>query len=565
MKKRIIISFIATGILVASTYKCWLTYKPINLNFHISGSGIYNIKTYLNKKDNNEFKRNKTANEIVNIDSTQDVSLSIKKCKKAKRLKIAFDCADEAQNPQKTLIIKDIELNDKQIEDLENFTSQSASIKPEKDKLVIIPSEKYFEIVYNTPLNIKNKINIDVQALIILCVLSYLLSYKLTSYMADFKNIKNKSRIEILFLSILGILLIIPTSYITDEKYSKKENRKLAEKQSFIKDNEINYNYGKEFDTWFSDRFNLRYIIVTTYHKLRFILTYQLYRQNNTYYYNKKTRWAFNTDWEQHQDSSANFPIYYKKIKTLNDYCEKNHIKLYILLAPTKMYAYPQYYPFNIKYDNNVHFSKYVNRKMGKDIAIYPLEQIITASANGYTFPQGDPHWSEYGAFTGYKVLMKTIKQDFPNLKVLDENDFIISHNKLAKTDFGGTYNKGHEYTVLGIGKRQLKAEYKSYEYKKINQLTINSNQNNLAENSYLPNGYNKKVFLIGNSFSENLFIFLKSTFKSVHKKRFNNPAEIDVLKMSRWENEIENYKPDILIICLTSIRSFAQLYGDEE
>ena len=57
----------------------------------------------------------------------------------------------------------------------------------------------------------------------IILVLTFLFTYKLTDYLADFKTLKYKSRIEIVFLSIFFILLFIPMSYINQDKKSIQE------------------------------------------------------------------------------------------------------------------------------------------------------------------------------------------------------------------------------------------------------------------------------------------------------------------------------------------------------
>ena len=50
---------------------------------------------------------------------------------------------------------------------------------------------------------------------------------------------------------------------------------------------------------------------------------------------------------------------------------------------------------------------------------------------------------------------------------------------------------------------------------------------------------------IIGNSFTENFVTFLAPSFREVKKRRCNI-AVADNLNLSRWENEIYEYKPDI-------------------
>ena len=563
MKKRVCISLVATIVCIALTNKFWLTYKPINLSFTMKGSGVYNITAIFNKRDNNDFISCKSANGIFNLNEDNKISLNVKTSQKLKRLKIAVNTDKTPESGGQTLNISGLQLYGDNITDLQNFSANNADIKVLNNSLVLTPKNKNFEITYNTPFTIKAKPIFDYKFFIIIAVLSYLLLYKLTSYLADFKNVKNQSRIEIVFLTIFGMILIIPASAINNEKYSEHENRKLAEKPQFVVENEINYNFGKNFDTWFSDRFNLRTEMIKLYNKTRFILTYGVYKQNQTYYFDKHTQWAFDSNWEQKDDLSADFPVYYRNIKKLKAFCDKNHIKLYILITPVKMDIYPQYYPLELGENTIKPFREYVNSRMNQNFILYPIEELQKASETDYIFPKGDPHWSEYGAYTAYKILMNNIKKDFPDIKILNDNDFNITKNTLVRTDYGGVYHQGTEYTTLNINR--LKTKYTTYQHKKEKSLSNTCDGTILSCYSSFPYGNKKKLYIIGNSFSENLFLFLKYSFNDIRKRRINNPTETPKCRMSRWESEILDFKPDILIFTVTSLQGFSELYGEDK
>ena len=91
MKKRTILSIIFTIICVIATNKLWLVFKPIPVSFNITGSGEYKIQVVLNKKDNNEFKKTKSALENVKLSGYEDVvKLDVLRSKTPKRLKIVI-------------------------------------------------------------------------------------------------------------------------------------------------------------------------------------------------------------------------------------------------------------------------------------------------------------------------------------------------------------------------------------------------------------------------------------------------------------------------------------------
>ena len=67
-----------------------------------------------------------------------------------------------------------------------------------------------------------NKLVFNLYPFLIILICGYLLSLKLTSYLADFKNIQKQSRIEIIFLTVFFVMLFIPMSNINQNAVSKK-------------------------------------------------------------------------------------------------------------------------------------------------------------------------------------------------------------------------------------------------------------------------------------------------------------------------------------------------------
>ena len=565
MKKRVLLSIVITGVAAGLSSQYWLYREPVEVTFEAEGKGQTTFEIVLNKKDDDLFSRNNKAKLEVNLDTTSEITIPVYKAKHPKRFK---SMARQAFNPGGGgLKLRNIKV-DGHLLDLNQFYVNFCTIKIEKNSILLTDLTAFSQLFSKEKLNIVPKLVFDARVLTIILILSYLLAYKLTSYIADFKSVKNQSRIEIVFLTVFFVLLILPALKINDEIYSKAENRKLAEYKPFITKNEINYNFGQDFNSWFSDRFFGRTSIIHLYNKLRFLLTGYIYNQGE-YYYNKKTQWAFSTGWHSIGCLNKNFPVYEKNIKKLEDFCQKNGIKLYIVLAPVKGEVYPEaIYPFKLTFNNGEQFEKYINTSFGRQIATYPLKEMQDAAQKEYAFPQGDPHWSEYGAYSAYKVLMHNIKKDFPDIKILNDDDFNIEKKKLTRTDYPGTYfNKGHEYNTMRISIKHNNSLYPSYESKFADKLSLTNRNSHSASDSHYPYGNPQKTYIIGSSFSENLYLFLRYTFKEVKKRRINNSFEPPEFKMSRWEKEILEFKPDIMIIVIQSngIKAFSELYGGEK
>ena len=173
---------------------------------------------------------------------------------------------------------------------------------------------------------------------IIVIFLLFLIMYKISDWLADFKTLKNQSRTDIVFLFVFFALLFVPMSHINGDKISKLENRKLAEPASLTVTDmrgevSLNYTFGRDFENWLNDRFNKREL----FQKLNMFLKYHL---NSNYYSNgtvtmykkgnlmyKNGYWGLGGFGGKKEDV---LKVYADNLNKINGYCEKNGIKLFL-------------------------------------------------------------------------------------------------------------------------------------------------------------------------------------------------------------------------------------------
>ena len=86
------------------------------------------------------------------------------------------------------------------------------------------------------------------------------------------KIFKNHSKADIILVFAFFIFLFIPMMNINTSEMAqaKKENRMLAKYVPLFGDNGINLNYGKNFETWFNDRFWGRERVIKSFSRLRY-------------------------------------------------------------------------------------------------------------------------------------------------------------------------------------------------------------------------------------------------------------------------------------------------------
>ncbi len=415
-------------------------------------------------------------------------------------------------------------------------------------------------------LGYKNSTHFDILLFIIVLILGYLLSLKLTSYIADFKSIKKQSRIEIIFLTVFFILLFLPISHIDQSKISYTENRTLAKYHPLItKKGKLNLKFGKEYEEWFNDRFFLRKNLIFLHYTTRLLINKKI--SDDTILYSSSNNWAI---YKSHIPNKRNLDknTYLKSLSNLdmfNKFCIKNNIKLYVLIVPFNAYLYQEQ---QIKEAKNQDALQFINNniyKLQKEsdaTIIYPFNELKKASENDWVAFKVDHHWTEYGAFIGYQELIKAIHKDYSNIIPVNEADYNTFKSKKIRSYFNRQFFNGNALNsapFLNIyANKILDTKYLYYENKNKNLLKVKIKDIEGAKNKtfYYPKGANYRVLEMGTSMNENLLQFTPYTFKNLKYIRFNSvknrKTEEEFKIMKYYKKDILNYKPDIIILCIT-------------
>ena len=333
----------------------------------------------------------------------------------------------------------------------------------------------FFTNKYWLSYTVQNTRHFEIEIFIIILVLSFLFFCKLADYAADFKSIKNKSRLDIVFLIIFFILLFIPMSKINQDTLSRDENRTLAVWKPLIKEEyRINYNFGNDFNNWFNDRFYKRKLLISTYQKLRYFLAYEIVESQGAFL-NKRTHWVFNKvhimPYSFVGNKNTENEIAYN-LNKFGDFCKENGIKLYIFIVPYQGEIYyekaaPYYYGTSVKKVNDAVFRIKSNVRYP---FIWAYDDLKKASEEDYAYFKTDHHWTDFGAFAGSRVLLGEIQKDYPAVKIPEEKDYNISYNKKVRSNFDRKFNSGRSihsfFPILKKSKSFLDTDYRYYDHK---------------------------------------------------------------------------------------------------
>lgn len=370
-------------------------------------------------------------------------------------------------------------------------------------------------------------------------------------------NLSKYPACNILFVFVLAILIILPVTKISKQIVSASENRELAVYKPLISSEGINYNFGKDFDAWFSDRFFGRQLLMNINNRILYVVNryYSLGSSSYSAFFNKKTKEAFLLPVRFYpviKQEETNLCI--EQIKRFNNFCKQNNINFYLLLAPAKNAIYhDRMYPYNLLpygYDHDNAINEIA--KQTNVTVIHPKQELIDARKDYETYFRTDHHWTDRGAYIGYKNLVTEIKKDFPNknIPITPVSDFELKSYTYVKAG-GSSYYPGQLiYGMLNIPSKYynkiLTFDYEYFYHKDLANLSISSenfNRNRVYKYKNAPN--NLKVMAVGTSMTENLMEIFPYSFETTVFQRLVSSADL-----IQYKDKILKEKPDILILC---------------
>lgn len=303
----------------------------------------------------------------------------------------------------------------------------------------------------------------------------------------------------------------------------EKENRALPSFPSFVCEGKINYKFFNELDSYISDRFGLRSLLIALNSKvsaknITSIDGSVLKGKDDFLFYIKGSDGDNLSDFyrrntlspEQMQEGLTN-------ILAMKDWCEVQGIKFLLVVCPNKHNIYPENYPFtpNSSPSRASLFTSKL-KECGVE-CVFSYEAIIKEKAN-YSFPlyyKTDTHWTPCGAYQYLPFIKNALnsffpKTSFPNISYSFSAKYAISDNDLfrmlvSKESF-------NDYIVKAAPTDS--SFNNSYEYLK------DSDKNSIDDHNFTttsPTPFLPRAVIFRDSFCTALVQFLSPLFSYAH------------------------------------------------
>lgn len=491
----------------------------------IKGQIFYTERLKDNFNEKESFRKDIEASEKF-----QNIVFDLKNVEKLEKLRIDF-----GEYPQ-LIKIKEIKIIGKKeiiisVDKILKFSSNQLDSKEIKNGELYIYSNHVdpFIVLDSNLIQNEPKLSLDILLFISVGIVSFI------GISRSFLYFNDKKLINIIYIVIFFLIILFPILKIDKETVDFKENRKLAVKPQIIENNNLNLNYGKNFEKWLNDHFYKRSKIIKFYDKINNLLTGRV--ENNRAFLGKDN-WLFykgDNSIENFQNKNLYSTEDLEKIKNniqkRKEWLEKQKIKYYIIIAPDKNKIYGEFYPKYINKINNIGKAQQLKEylSLNKLTLIYPDRELLSSKNKSLLYWKTDTHWNEYGGFIGYTSLISEIKKDFIDIEIISEN--ILKFRS--------------EIRVGGDLLNMLSIENKPYEsiYYKVPYLNIKSflyKKNEVGEGIITKSEKKYKVLVFRDSFTEAMLPYLSETFGEVEyiwSHDFNS-----------YQDKIKGYKPDIVI-----------------
>ena len=358
-------------------------------------------------------------------------------------------------------------------------------------------------------------------------------------------------------------LLSVPMLFCSNAKVSVAEKRRLAELPTLWHGGRFDAGFPKGLENWFNDHFGGRSAALGAYTWIN--------RRVNSVVAMGPGRWNQRTGWIFKAGGTPMPAVDPRGVAALGefkDWLGKQGISLYLVLVPDKERIYAREADsVGVALDKNglEGWRKALAGVLGNRL-VAPLEALDAEQANEYVYFKTSHHWTQHGAFLGWRQLGKSMLEngDAVDQSVFEPAAFACTKSRFVREDFSMVDSVGATaslYFGLGVSDAPdnvLNADYLYYAPRAAA----------FAKAKYFHDGYHcgfdfestrgndKRVCVIGNSQSDQWDPFIGSCFKHARRIRYNatgllkgDPKEQAKLAKN-FARDILDFRADVVVLC---------------
>lgn len=229
-------------------------------------------------------------------------------------------------------------------------------------------------------------------------------------------NTRKKKLVAFCFLW----MLFLPILFINKvpNGISELEKRHLATFPAFFTDEgSLAPNIRKSFESWLSDNIGFRDLFVTAYGNMQ----YKIWKRSPSQKVQiGRDGWMYYTLDRNLQIASGENVLLPKELEMIlkqqlriNDKLKKQGIEYVLILPISKVSIYPEYIrsgDYHVRETPVDQLGQYIQEY--SDIRVIPLKNaLLNAKKEGQVFFKTDTHWTEFGAYMGYREIIKKLNE----------------------------------------------------------------------------------------------------------------------------------------------------------
>ena len=249
-------------------------------------------------------------------------------------------------------------------------------------------------------------------------------------------------------LVIFCLLLLAPHvgQWFKLDPFSRhNENRELAKRPQLSWSFPLLQKFPREYQAYFSDNFGFRNALV----RGNLLLRYGLMGVSpSSQVIVGRGGWLYYTGEGEIDDcrgitrfNDDQLQRWTKALVLKRDWLRQKGIRYLLVIAPNKSTIYPEYLPAGygrVRQSSGLDdFLSYVHRHTDLDV-VDMRAPLFAGKGEHNLYLRTDTHWNDYGAFLGYRELVRPLAAWFPTIHPLELDDFTITLKNRSGGDLAG-------------------------------------------------------------------------------------------------------------------------------